>query len=275
MHEVRFRGIDTARATPEVIAGIAQAEVIVIAPSNPIVSVDPILAVPGTRAAIEEAQARRIPIVAVSGIIGGKALKGPADRMLASLGEEPSASRRGGAVRAASQPVRARRRRCGARAGDPEARRRDPRHRHDHDRRHVTSQAGRRDPPNSRRRLSAGPDDHASDRRHRPGRLHRRARSRGSARSSTPRSGATWRCAWPTARSAPLSRRQASRRRSSSPPTTRCASSPCGPAPVRCGSGVGGLNDGLRQARDEAVAGGAVAILVLPIDIPRDLGRRC
>ena len=92
VHEVRFRGIDAARATPEVIAGIAQAEVIVIAPSNPIVSVDPILGVPGIRAAIEEAQARRIPIVAVSGIVGGKALKGPADRMLASLGEEPSAS---------------------------------------------------------------------------------------------------------------------------------------------------------------------------------------
>jgi LPPG:FO 2-phospho-L-lactate transferase len=92
VHEVRFRGIDTARATPEVISGLAQADVIVFAPSNPIVSVDPILAVPGTRAAVEEAMARRIPIVAVSGIVGGKALKGPADRMLASLGEVPSAS---------------------------------------------------------------------------------------------------------------------------------------------------------------------------------------
>jgi LPPG:FO 2-phospho-L-lactate transferase len=91
VHEVRFRGIDTARATPEVIAGLAHADVIVIAPSNPIVSVDPILAVPGNRAAVEEAKARRIPVVAVSGIVGGKALKGPADRMLASLGEEPSA----------------------------------------------------------------------------------------------------------------------------------------------------------------------------------------
>ncbi len=92
VHEVRFRGIDMARATPEVIAGLAGAEVIVIAPSNPIVSVDPILAVPGTRAAVDAVRARGIPLVAVSGIVGGKALKGPADRMLASLGEDPSAA---------------------------------------------------------------------------------------------------------------------------------------------------------------------------------------
>jgi len=91
VHEVRFRGADDARATPEVLAAIAAAEAIVIAPSNPIVSIDPILAVPGLRAALQEARQRGVPIAAVSGIIGGKALKGPADRMLASLGEVASA----------------------------------------------------------------------------------------------------------------------------------------------------------------------------------------
>jgi LPPG:FO 2-phospho-L-lactate transferase len=91
VHEVRFRGVDAASATPEVIGAIASAESIVVAPSNPIVSIDPILAVPGTRAALEEARARGVPMVAVSGIVGGKALKGPADRMLRSLGEEASA----------------------------------------------------------------------------------------------------------------------------------------------------------------------------------------
>jgi LPPG:FO 2-phospho-L-lactate transferase len=91
VYEVRFRGVESASATPEVIAAIARADVIVVAPSNPIVSIDPILAVPGVRPALDEARARRIPLAAVSGIVGGRALKGPADRMLASLGEEPTA----------------------------------------------------------------------------------------------------------------------------------------------------------------------------------------
>ena len=88
VHEVRFRGIDAARPTPEVLAA---AEVIVIAPSNPVVSIGPILAVPGMHVALDAARSRGVPIVAVSGIIGGKALKGPADRMLTSLGEVSSA----------------------------------------------------------------------------------------------------------------------------------------------------------------------------------------
>jgi LPPG:FO 2-phospho-L-lactate transferase len=91
VQQVRFRGVEAADATTEVLAAIAHAGVIVIAPSNPIVSIDPILAVGGIRPAIEEARARSVPVVAVSGIVGGKALKGPADRMLASLGEESSA----------------------------------------------------------------------------------------------------------------------------------------------------------------------------------------
>jgi LPPG:FO 2-phospho-L-lactate transferase len=91
VHEVRFRGVDQARATPEAIAAIDAADLVVIAPSNPIVSIAPILAVPGMRAAIAAARERGVQVVAVSGIIGGKALKGPADRMLASLGRESSA----------------------------------------------------------------------------------------------------------------------------------------------------------------------------------------
>lgn len=91
VREVAFAGIEAARPTAEVGAALAAADVIVIAPSNPIVSVGPILAVPGLPELLAAARARGAAIVAVSGIIGGKALKGPADRMLASLGHEPTA----------------------------------------------------------------------------------------------------------------------------------------------------------------------------------------
>ena len=91
VREVRFDGIEAARPTPEVVAAIDAASVVVIAPSNPIVSVGPILAVPGMTEALAGARDRGTRVVAVSGIIGGKALKGPADRMLASLGHEPTA----------------------------------------------------------------------------------------------------------------------------------------------------------------------------------------
>ncbi len=91
VHEVRFDGIERARMTAEVAAAIEAAEVIVIAPSNPIVSTGPILALPGMRDALAAARAGGVPIVAVSGIVGGRALKGPADRMLVSLGHEASA----------------------------------------------------------------------------------------------------------------------------------------------------------------------------------------
>jgi LPPG:FO 2-phospho-L-lactate transferase len=91
VHEVRFRGIENARPTPEGLAAIEAAEVIVIAPSNPVVSIDPILALSGMRDALSGALDRGVPIIAISGIIGGKALKGPADRMLASVGEVSSA----------------------------------------------------------------------------------------------------------------------------------------------------------------------------------------
>jgi LPPG:FO 2-phospho-L-lactate transferase len=89
--ELRFAGLADAAPTPEVAEAFATAEAIVIAPSNPLVSVGPVLDVPGMRALIAAARARGVPVAAVSPIIGGKALKGPADRMLAALGHESSA----------------------------------------------------------------------------------------------------------------------------------------------------------------------------------------
>ncbi len=86
--EIRRRGIESARPTPEVLLAIAAARLIVLAPSNPFVSVGTILAVPGVLDALLAAQA---PIVAISPVVGGKALRGPADRMLESLGGHASA----------------------------------------------------------------------------------------------------------------------------------------------------------------------------------------
>jgi LPPG:FO 2-phospho-L-lactate transferase len=80
---VRFDGAEAATMTQEVAGALAGADVIVIAPSNPIVSIGPVLAVPGVRELVEGARPR---VVAVSPIVGGRALKGPADRMLSELG---------------------------------------------------------------------------------------------------------------------------------------------------------------------------------------------
>jgi len=90
--EVAFGGIEAARPTPEVGEALATAEVIVVCPSNPFVSVAPILAVPGMRALVAAARARGVRVVAVSPLVGGRALRGPADRMAASLGGEASAT---------------------------------------------------------------------------------------------------------------------------------------------------------------------------------------
>lgn len=92
VHEIRFAGIDAARPTPEVLAAIEAASAVVLCPSNPLVSIEPILAVPGMRSALAAVRERGVAIAAVSPIIGGRALKGPADRMLASLGLEVSAA---------------------------------------------------------------------------------------------------------------------------------------------------------------------------------------
>ncbi len=91
VREVAYGGAGLAAATPEVEAAIAAAEIVVVAPSNPVVSIGPILAVPGILESIREVRGRGAPSVGVSGIVGGKALRGPADRMLTSLGEESSA----------------------------------------------------------------------------------------------------------------------------------------------------------------------------------------
>ena len=79
---LHYAGAGQARPAPGVIEAIDAADVIVIAPSNPYVSIGPILAVEEIRAAVER---RRVPCVAVSPLIGGRAVKGPADRMLARL----------------------------------------------------------------------------------------------------------------------------------------------------------------------------------------------
>ena len=84
---VRFDG-DAALPTPAVLAAISSADLVVVGPSNPIVSIAPTLDLPGVRDAL---RAARVSRVAVSPIVGGRALKGPADRMLASLGHEASA----------------------------------------------------------------------------------------------------------------------------------------------------------------------------------------
>jgi LPPG:FO 2-phospho-L-lactate transferase len=86
---VKLRGIEAASPTQAVAEAINAAELVVLCPSNPVVSIGPILAVPGMRKALAAASA---PKVAVSPIIGGRALKGPADRMMASLGHEVSAA---------------------------------------------------------------------------------------------------------------------------------------------------------------------------------------
>jgi LPPG:FO 2-phospho-L-lactate transferase len=99
VREVRFDGIERARPTAVVAAAFQAADVIVIGPSNPIVSIGPILAVPGIGELLAAASSRGVPVVAVSPIIGGKALKGPADRMLASLGHGSSATAVAGLLR--------------------------------------------------------------------------------------------------------------------------------------------------------------------------------
>jgi LPPG:FO 2-phospho-L-lactate transferase len=79
---VRFEGEETARPAPGVVEAVSAADLILIAPSNPYVSVGPILAVRELRDALAR---RRVPCVAVSPLIGGRAVKGPADRMLLRL----------------------------------------------------------------------------------------------------------------------------------------------------------------------------------------------
>ncbi len=86
---VAFDGIEQARPSPEVATALANADVLIIAPSNPLVSIAPVLEIPGIAETIEESTAAR---VAISPIIGGNALKGPAADMLTSLGHRCDAA---------------------------------------------------------------------------------------------------------------------------------------------------------------------------------------
>lgn len=82
----RFEGIEKARPAPGVEQAFAEAEVVILCPSNPYVSLDPVLSVPGLRAMLP-----RVPVIGVSPIIGGQAVKGPAGRLMRDLGAQVSA----------------------------------------------------------------------------------------------------------------------------------------------------------------------------------------
>ncbi|HVB85553.1 MAG TPA: 2-phospho-L-lactate transferase [Candidatus Dormibacteraeota bacterium] len=85
---ISFDGIERAHPARGVLEALQRAYSVVICPSNPLISIGPILAVPGVRKALQE---RRMHVVAVCPIVGGKSLKGPSDRMLGQLGYEVSA----------------------------------------------------------------------------------------------------------------------------------------------------------------------------------------
>lgn len=85
VNAIRFDGAESSIPAPGVLDAIAGAELVVACPSNPLVSIAPLLAVPGIAAAVA---ARRPDVVAVSPIVAGAALKGPADRLLRELGHE-------------------------------------------------------------------------------------------------------------------------------------------------------------------------------------------
>jgi LPPG:FO 2-phospho-L-lactate transferase len=82
----RFEGVEAARPAPGVLQAVEECDLVIFCPSNPWVSIEPILAVPGVRQTLKGK-----PVIAVSPIIGGKALKGPAAKMYAELGITPSA----------------------------------------------------------------------------------------------------------------------------------------------------------------------------------------
>jgi len=86
---IHFEGVESARPAPGVLEAIRGADRIVICPSNPLISIGPILAVPGIRDALRE---RKKNVISVCPIVGGKSLKGPSDKMLVQLGYESSAS---------------------------------------------------------------------------------------------------------------------------------------------------------------------------------------
>jgi LPPG:FO 2-phospho-L-lactate transferase len=88
VEEVALEGIDRARPTGDVLAALAEAELIVIGPSNPVISIGPILALPGMRESLSAAPA---PVVALSPFVGGRSVKGPSEHFCAWAGIETSA----------------------------------------------------------------------------------------------------------------------------------------------------------------------------------------
>jgi LPPG:FO 2-phospho-L-lactate transferase len=88
VNKVELHGIDKATAAPGVCEAIYSAQLVILPPSNPIVSIGPILALPAVRAALRETTA---PVVAISPLVAGKPIKGPADRLLGGLGIDVSA----------------------------------------------------------------------------------------------------------------------------------------------------------------------------------------
>jgi LPPG:FO 2-phospho-L-lactate transferase len=87
VQSIRFVGAETAEPTPAALRALTDADVVVVAPSNPLVSIAPVRALAGVNGLLA---ARRDTVVAVSPIVGGAALKGPADHMLSELGHDPS-----------------------------------------------------------------------------------------------------------------------------------------------------------------------------------------
>jgi LPPG:FO 2-phospho-L-lactate transferase len=91
VHELAFHGAEAARAHPDFMAALTDPalKAVVICPSNPFISIEPILALPGVRDALAQCAA---PVIAVSPIIGGRAVKGPTAKMMTEFGTTPSAS---------------------------------------------------------------------------------------------------------------------------------------------------------------------------------------
>ncbi len=89
IEEVEFAGIADAAPSPEVVAAVEAADAIVIGPSNPVISIGPILAVPGMRELLAGSSA---PVVAVSPFVAGKVIKGPTDKFMRAIGQQPSAA---------------------------------------------------------------------------------------------------------------------------------------------------------------------------------------
>jgi LPPG:FO 2-phospho-L-lactate transferase len=85
---IRFAGVESAKPAPGVLEAIHDADRILICPSNPLISIGPILVVPGIR---EQLRTHKEKVFAVCPIVGGKSLKGPSDKMLAQLGHDPAA----------------------------------------------------------------------------------------------------------------------------------------------------------------------------------------